>query len=315
MRCVGDLFAVSPRLLQKVEKMKSVKHRILLSAMFALLFGSSSYAQLIRPMVGKDIEYVSKEGDSLLSIAEGHGVAIDHLAFANGYPITAYDIVPGTLLTIPGRRVLPANPPYHGLVLNIPERGLFYFKDGNFQDFIPASVGTPPKFPTPVGDYSVIEKVLDPWWYPPAWAEDRKPVPPGPENPLGDRWIGLSAPRVGIHGTDNPLNVGAQVTHGCIRLYPDEVRKLYPKVHVGMPIRIEYESAKLGRDQSGKVHLVNFPDVYKRSDPAERSAKLLTKIGKPSLLKNPRFMAKVELLLGTPLDTGVPVSKGLLNMR
>ena len=267
-------------------------------------------------MAGEDSEYVAQEGDTLFTIATRHGLAIDHLAFANGYPVTSVNIIPGTVLTIPGGRVLPANPPYTGLVLNIPERGIYRFQNGKFIDFIPASVGLPPRFVTPTGDYSIIEKVKNPTWYPPAWAKDRKPVPPGPENPLGDRWIGLSAPRVGIHGTDDPDDIGALVTHGCIRLYPEEVRRLYEDVYVGMPVRIEYEVAKLGRDRkTGRVVLVNFPDIYKRVGSVDRSAELLRKLGKPSLSKNRRFMAKVGLTLGLALDTGVPATKQMLRMQ
>lgn len=286
--------------------MKKTLLQVLIFVVGAVCTQAAS-AQLVRPMVGEDSQYVAKEGDTLLTIAQSHGLAIDHLAFANGYPITACNIIPGSSITIPGRRVLPANPPRDGLVLNIPERGLFFFKDGQFQGFFPAAVGQPPKFPTPCGNFSIIEKQVDPWWYPPSWAKDRTPVPPGPENPLGDRWIGLSATRVGIHGTDDPDDIGAGQTHGCIRLYPEEVRKLYPLVYVGMPIRIEYETAKLGRDKAtGRIQLVNFPDIYKRSNPVEAATKLLTAIDKPSLAADKRFRAKLGLTLGTALDTGVP---------
>lgn len=296
--------------------MKTLIRKIFCAGVLLLVLGAPATAQFIRPVVGEDTEYVAQEGDTLLKIATKHGLAIDHLAFANGYPITAVNIVPGSVLTIPGRRVLPADPPHTGLVLNIPERGLYRFQDGKFVDFLPASVGQPPKYPTPVGQWHIIEKVVDPWWYPPSWAKDRKPVPPGPQNPLGDRWIGLSATRVGIHGTDDDDDVGAEVTHGCIRLYPKEVRMLYNQVSVGMPVRIEYEVAKLGRDpKTGHVMIVNFPDIYKRVNPVGRSSELLKKLGKPSLSKDRRFVSKLGLTLGTMLDTGVPATAQMMRMR
>lgn len=259
-------------------------------------------AQVARPIVGKDSEYTSKAGDTLLSIAEGHRVAIEHLAFANGYPTDISHIVPGTKVRVPGRRVLPANPPKDGLVLNIPERGIYRFVGGKFQEFIPVSVGNPPEALTPTGSFHVIEKIVNPTWYPPSWAESQTPVGPGPKNPLGDRWIGLSAPLVGIHGTNNPVNVGGSVTHGCIRCYPNEIRKLFPKVKVGLPVRIEYETAKVGKGPSGELYLVTFPDVYSRSNPNVRSAKLLDKVGMGSLMSDPNFASKVELTLGLALD-------------
>ena len=260
-----------------------------------------SAAPLSRPIVGEDLEYTSREGDTLLSIAFANGVAIEHSAFANGYPISATGIIPGTHLVIPKRRILPANPPRNGLVLNVPERALYYFKDGKFQEFLPVSVGSPPETQTPLGSFSVIEKVKDPTWYAPDWADEPGPHPPGPDNPLGDRWIGLSAPRVGIHGTNDPLNVGASVTHGCIRCYPEHVRALFEKVAVGLPVRIEYETAKVGKDPQGNLFIATFPDVYKRSSPVLRATKLLAKLGRSSLLKDRNFSGKLGLTLGMPI--------------
>lgn len=259
-------------------------------------------AQVARPVVGEDSVYVAQEGDDLLSIAMAHRLAIEHLAFANGFPETSLDVVPGTHLVIPGRRILPKGPPKNGLVLNIPERGLYLFKDGQFADFIPVSVGIYPKQETPIGQFAIAEKVIDPTWYPTAAANEHKPVPPGPDNPLGDRWIGLTGSHVGIHGTNNPLNVGAPVTLGCIRCYPEEIRKLYPKVYVGMPVRIDYETAKVGRTKTGGLVLATFPDIYKRSNSYEQSQKLIQKIGRSQLLESKNFVQKLKLNLGVALS-------------
>jgi L,D-transpeptidase ErfK/SrfK len=275
----------------------------------ALCCASPGLAQLVRPMVGESSLYLTKEGEDLLSIAEAHSLAIEHLAFANGYPVTSINVLPGTLLTIPGQRVLPADPPRDGLVLNVPERGLYLFSKGKFADFVPVSVGHPPKNMTPLGNFHIIEKVMNPTWYPTKSANQTKPIPPGPDNPLGDRWIGLSAARVGIHSTNNPLDVGGTVTLGCIRCYPNEIRKLYPKVYVGMPIRIEYETAKLGKDDSGELQIVTFPDIYQKSESYPRSVALLAKVGKSGMLDDKKFVGKLRLNLGVPLNLGKPKSK------
>ena len=259
-------------------------------------------AQLVQPMVGKLDIYTPQNDEELLSIAERHHLAVEHLAFANGYPVTAVKVLAGTKLTIPNQRVLPANPPRTGLVLNIPERGLYRFRDGKFIEFIPVGVGKPPTAQTPIGSFHIIEKIVNPTWYPPAWNGDTTPVGPGPQNPLGERWIGLSAPLVGIHGTNDPLNVGGPVTHGCIRCYPDQVKELFQHVHVGMPVRIEYQTAKLGKDSNGRFYLVTFPDLYKKMDPVKQSTTLLTKIGKAHLLSNRNFAGQVGLTTGVPLD-------------
>ena len=216
-----------------------MKHLLLL---FFLALAPASATPLFRPIVGENLNYVSRPGETLLSIAFANGVAIEHLAFANGYPTSATSILPATRLVI----------------LNVPERVLYFFQDGELRDFLPVSVGSAPKTLTPLGSFSIIEKVKEPTWYAPAWAEQPGPHPPGPDNPLGDRWIGLSAPRVGIHGTNDPLNVGASVTHGCIRCYPEHIRMLYEKVRVGLPVRIE-RVEDVGRHRIVRATLAGTP--------------------------------------------------------
>ena len=96
------------------------------------------------------------------------------------------------------------------------------------------------RYPTPLGRYELIVKWKNPWWYPPAsdWAKDAEPIPPGPGNPLGTRWMGISAPAVGIHGTPDPASIGYSVSHGCIRMRIPEVEWLFNQVEVGTPVYI-----------------------------------------------------------------------------
>ncbi len=96
-------------------------------------------------------------------------------------------------------------------------------------------------YPTPAGVWRIMDKQRNPWWYPPvydAWAKGLKPVPPGPSNPLGTRWMGLSAPGVGIHGTDAPTSIGYSASHGCIRMQVPEAEWLFEHVDVGTPVVI-----------------------------------------------------------------------------
>jgi lipoprotein-anchoring transpeptidase ErfK/SrfK len=96
------------------------------------------------------------------------------------------------------------------------------------------------RYPTPLGRYEIVVKWRNPWWYPPAsdWAKDAEPIPPGPGNPLGTRWMGLSAPAVGIHGTPDPASIGYSVSHGCIRMRIPEVEWLFNQVDIGTPVYI-----------------------------------------------------------------------------
>jgi lipoprotein-anchoring transpeptidase ErfK/SrfK len=95
-------------------------------------------------------------------------------------------------------------------------------------------------YPTPLGRFQIVVKWKDPWWYPPAspWAKGLKPVPPGPNNPLGTRWMGLSSPGVGIHGTDEPASIGYSLSHGCIRMLVPQAEWLFDHVNVGTPVYI-----------------------------------------------------------------------------
>ena len=95
-------------------------------------------------------------------------------------------------------------------------------------------------YATPLGRYRVISKEVNPTWDPPSspWADGLGPIPPGPGNPLGTRWIGTSAPAIGIHGTPQPWTVGTAASHGCIRMCIPEVEWLFPRVKVGTPIFI-----------------------------------------------------------------------------
>ena len=96
-------------------------------------------------------------------------------------------------------------------------------------------------YPTPAGVWRIVDKQRNPWWYPPTqdeWARGLKPVPPGPANPLGTRWMGLNAPGVGIHGTDAPASIGYSASHGCIRMQVPEAEWLFEHVLVGTPVVI-----------------------------------------------------------------------------
>jgi lipoprotein-anchoring transpeptidase ErfK/SrfK len=96
-------------------------------------------------------------------------------------------------------------------------------------------------YPTPSGLWHIVDKQRNPWWYPPttsAWARGLKPVPPGPSNPLGTRWMGLDAAGVGIHGTDAPASIGYSASHGCIRMQVPEAEWLFERVRIGTPVVI-----------------------------------------------------------------------------
>jgi lipoprotein-anchoring transpeptidase ErfK/SrfK len=96
------------------------------------------------------------------------------------------------------------------------------------------------QYPTPSGMFDIVDMEYNPWWRPPSsdWATGLKPIPPGPGNPLGTRWMGLSASGVGIHGTPDDASVGYSRSHGCIRMHIWEAEWLFQHVRVGTPVVI-----------------------------------------------------------------------------
>ena len=122
--------------------------------------------------------------------------------------------------------------------LRQPDRTLhrvsLYSKHGEKLKMLGVAVGQS-QYPTPVGRFEIVTKQRNPWWYPPnsAWAAGESPVPPGPGNPLGTRWMGISAPGVGLHGTPDAASVGYSASHGCIRMRIPDAEWLFMHVRLG----------------------------------------------------------------------------------
>jgi lipoprotein-anchoring transpeptidase ErfK/SrfK len=116
---------------------------------------------------------------------------------------------------------------------------LFLYKGMRFWRVFGVATGTR-TYPTPLGRFRVVVKWKNPWWYPPdsPWAKDKDPVPPGPGNPLGTRWMGISSPGVGIHGTPDPGSIGYSVSHGCIRMRISDAEWLFERIGVGTTVFI-----------------------------------------------------------------------------
>ena len=116
---------------------------------------------------------------------------------------------------------------------------LLYFVDAKFVRWFGVATGQA-AYPTPLGNYEIVNMQRNPWWYPPPskWAADSEPVPPGPGNPLGTRWMGISAPYVGLHGTPDAASIGYSASHGCIRMRIPDAEWLFQHVDVGTPVFI-----------------------------------------------------------------------------
>ena len=162
------------------------------------------------------------------------------------------------VLWAPSTRAAHGNEPIQ-LVLNLPALILHVYQGEKELHSYPVAIGKP-STPTPVGEFTLVTKQVDPWWIPEPGAT---PVPPGPANPLGTRWIGLDLPLYGIHGTISPSSIGRAASKGCIRLRNEDVESLYQQVQVGTPISIRYDRLEVSGG-FGVPTLTIYPDIYAR---------------------------------------------------
>ncbi len=193
--------------------------------------------------------------DTLLDIGRRYSLGYEEMRRANP-DVDMWLPGEGTDVKLPTRFVLP-QAPRTGIVINIAEYRMYYFTAQNDQSVVatfPISIGRM-DWGTPLGTSSIVKKVRDPAWYPPAsiraeWAADGRvleaTVPPGPDNPLGEYAMRLSIPGYLIHGTNRPAGVGMRVTHGCIRMYPEDIEWLFPKIPIDTPVEIVNQPYKLG---------------------------------------------------------------------
>jgi L,D-transpeptidase ErfK/SrfK len=215
-----------------------------------------------QPVFGQFEKYTVQRGDTITKLARSRNVSVAELLRINGR--TSQRIRAGQKLIMPTLHILPRNPGT-GVVLNIPERAVYVVRDGNLVERHPVAVGLA-SWQTAMGTFAIRNKAKNPTWTPTAEMEKREgkkrvPVPPGPNNPLGDRWIGWSKPGFGFHGTIAPRSIGRVASHGCVRLYPESIRKMYEQVQVGMPILSVYERVVIGK-RDDRYFVSVFPDPY-----------------------------------------------------
>jgi L,D-transpeptidase ErfK/SrfK len=210
-------------------------------------------------VVGQDLHVTTRYEDTLYDLARKYGVGSEEITRANP-GIDPWLPGAGKDVLIPGRRILPPGP-RDGIVVNIPEHRLYYYprpKRRGAKRFVvtyPVSIGKM-DWKTPLGETRIIQKIKNPIWYPPASVRREhlqngdplpKFVPAGPDNPLGAFAMRLNIPPGDylIHGTNNPLAVGMPVTHGCIRMYPEDVAALFPTVPVGTKVWLVNDPVKV----------------------------------------------------------------------
>jgi L,D-transpeptidase ErfK/SrfK len=219
-------------------------------------------------VVGGEEECVVPPKTTLNRVALERGVKWTMLARENKIP-KPYKIKAGMMLKVNTTHIVPMELG-HGFVINLPELLLYHFKDGAYQRRYALAVGKP-SWQTPTGNYRIRNKTKNPTWTVPESIQEEmaeagyevvEKVPPGPKNPLGKFWMGTTAPGVGIHATNRPWSVGYFVSHGCIRMLPEEIEQLFPQVEVGLPVKIIYRPVKMAVTPQGRIYLEVHPDIY-----------------------------------------------------
>lgn len=209
-------------------------------------------------LVGGVTTVEAKYEDTLLDIARRKNIGQDQMERVNP-DIDRWLPGEGAVITVPSHHILPSGP-REGLVLNLPEMRMYYYPPKKAGQ--PAEVQTYPmsigrqNWDTPLGKTTITGKTKNPTWTPPASihkerAENGDPplprvVPAGPNNPLGQYKMRLGIPGYLIHGTNRPHGVGMRVSHGCIRMLPEDIEKLFPQLPTGTPVSIINQPVKAG---------------------------------------------------------------------
>ena len=232
-----------------------------------LLADAHSALATPRQIAGSVFTYTVVRGDSLTRIGSTFGVDAATLAAENQLNPAARLSV-GQHLRIDNRHIVPAEALAGEITINIPQRLLISAVDG-VVDAMPVAVGRP-TWRTPTGAFTITVVTTDPTWYVPASILEESArrgraqppvVPPGPDNPLGAVWIGLSLSGIGIHGTTQRTSIYHPVTHGCVRLSADNVERLRVGVGPGTAGRIIYRPILLA-SVDGEIYLEAHRDIY-----------------------------------------------------
>ncbi len=259
--------------------------RLLICALYFAFLMHPAQAGAFTPngdIIGEITHYIVEEKDNLYEIARRFDIGIVEMLAAN--PDVDPWLPPADkVLLITDIHVLPAAP-RKGIVINLSELRLFYYnKDGKVLSF-PIGIGSE-GWQTPLGATKILRKREDPSWLPPPSirAENHdlpELVPPGPDNPLGKFALYLGFKGILIHGTNRPYGVGKRSSHGCIRLYPEDIAVLYAAVKTGTPVTIIDTPFKLGWRGN---------DLFLEVTPTQSEADLIAEYRRPEPLRIPEI--------------------------
>ncbi|MBF0358893.1 MAG: L,D-transpeptidase family protein [Magnetococcales bacterium] len=246
----------------------------------------------------KKIEHLVKANENLMELARVYGLGFNEIALAN-HGVDPWEPKPGTKLTVSSVRILPGLDEQADIIINIPEMRLYHRWQTGWIDTYAIGVGRE-GFATPTGDTSLVSKRALPSWYVPKSIRLEKPelpavVLPGPENPLGSHALYLAMRGYLLHGTNQPFGIGRRVSHGCIRLYPEDVKTFFANAKIGSKVRLVHEPVKAGW-RSDKLFIEVYP-IFAEEVGANREAKLsalATSVVGKALERRPDLVVQVD---------------------
>jgi L,D-transpeptidase ErfK/SrfK len=259
----------------------------------------------LMPIVGVLEKALVRTDETLLDIAFDHRLGYEAVMRLNA-GVDPWIPVPGTVVQLPTLYVLP-NAERRGLLINVPEMRLYDFTVDP-PEVLAAAIGDMAD-PSILGDFRIGTKRENPAWNVPASIRQEQPelpavVPPGPDNPLGSRWMTIGRTSYGIHGTNVRWSIGRMATHGCIRLYDDEVQRLFDRTREGTLVRLVYQPFKWGIEQ-GVLFLEVHPDVYAlHPDRLAEALRTPRALGLLPALDLERLWRAVEEIRGVPVPVG-----------
>ncbi len=258
-------------------------------------------------VVGSLKNYTVKNGESLIEIARKFDLGYNEITVANP-SLDPFVPEKDASVLLSTSWILPHVEFYRGMVINLSELRLYYFFEQNGSRFVrtfPIGIGSDGK-DTPVGEFTVIEKIVKPAWHVPESIREERPdlpsvVPPGSDNPLGSHALRLSLGDILIHGTNRPWAVGRRDSHGCIRLYPEDIPELFKSAQKDVRVTIVRQPVKVGmRDHRVyvEVHTEDSSDGVNYFDEA------VSLLKKKKLL---RYVSTEKLYRAVEESRGVPV--------
>jgi len=255
----------------QADRKESIELRFIWPAIVAFYLPFAMAEPLGFPIAGGVFEYTVQPGDYLIKIGARFGVAAAVLSRENGLKYDA-KLMPGKKLIIDNRHIVP-EVREEGLLINLPQRMLYYFRNWELIAAYPVGLGKP-SWPTPAGEFTVTSKAVDKTWRVPKSIQEemrregqivKTEVPPGPDNPLGKHWLGLSLTAIGIHGTIAPASIYHFQSHGCIRLHSDDIEALFAQIERGATGSIIYAPLLL-TESDGRIFVEAHRDIYNKSD-------------------------------------------------